>query len=457
MNRKQTTKRIYTALMALIVVALETGIVTYIFYWYYNTELPKAYYFWGHVFISAVYMAILILFSVMYGGLHIGSYRMLELVLSQGFSTLIANVIFYAMVTLLAYHFPSPWPLAVGTLIQCFIIGIWIILATHGYRALFPPVDVLLVYGGKNKELFAQKVATRRHQFTIKKSIEASADNLDEVFDEISHHEAVMLWDLSNSIRNQVFKKCYESDVDVYVSPKIMDIVLKGSQNLHFFDTPLLYTKNEPVEVEQAVAKRVFDIVLSLCLLVLFSPVLLITAIAVKCYDGGSVFYKQLRCTKGGRNFYIIKFRSMIEQAEGDGVARLASKNDDRITPVGKFIRRTRIDELPQLINVLKGEMSFVGPRPERPEIIEKYVKVMPEFAYRTKVKAGITGYAQIYGKYNTLPYDKLKLDLFYIENFSVWMDLWLVILTVKTLFKFDSTEGVSEGEITPMGDDDEE
>ena len=147
--------------------------------------------------------------------------------------------------------------------------------------------------------------------------------------------------------------------------------------------------------------------------------------------------------------FYIYKFRSMIEDAEKDGQARLATKNDRRITPVGRVIRKVRIDELPQLFNVLSGEMSFVGPRPERPEIIEKYKEDMPEFSYRTKVKAGITGYAQIYGKYNTLPYDKLKLDLYYIENFSVWLDLKLVILTVKILFTPESTEGIAEGALT--------
>lgn len=184
---------------------------------------------------------------------------------------------------------------------------------------------------------------------------------------------------------------------------------------------------------------------------------MLITALCVKAYDGGSVFYKQVRCTTNNKEFKIIKFRSMIEQAEGDGKARLASKNDDRITPIGKIIRRIRFDELPQLFNVLKGDMTFVGPRPERPEIIEKYVKIMPEFSYRTKVKAGITGYAQVYGKYNTRPYDKLKLDLFYIENYSIWLDLKLIILTVKTLFPFGSTEGVDDGKITPIEEDDNE
>lgn len=456
MSKRQFYKRLYLFIMATIILAIETGISVYVWYWHYNTELPKAYYFWGHVFIAAVYLGMLIVCSIMYGGLKIGSFRMLELALSQGFATFLTNVVFYAIICLLAYHFPSVVPLIIGMVIQFFCIGIWIILATMGFRALFPPTDVLLIYGGNSQDIIIEKFKTRRHQFTITKAVSTDGD-IDEICDEIDKHEAVMLWDISNKCRNKIFKRCYESTVDIYISPKITDIVLKGSANLHFFDTPLLYTKTDPVEMEQMAAKRAFDIILSLILIVVASPFMLITAILVKAYDGGSVFYKQVRCTRNNKEFKIIKFRSMIEQAEGDGKARLASKNDSRITPVGKVIRRLRIDELPQLFNVLKGEMSFVGPRPERPEIIEKYVEIMPEFAYRTKVKAGITGYAQVYGKYNTRPYDKLKLDLFYIENYSIWLDFLLIILTVKTLFPFGSTEGVEDGNITPIEEDDNE
>ncbi len=233
--------------------------------------------------------------------------------------------------------------------------------------------------------------------------------------------------------------------------PNIMDIILRGAQPLHFFDTPLLLTKSSPIEAEQLFIKRAFDILFSLLLIVITSPFMLLTALAVKCYDGGPVFYRQIRCTRDDKEFRIVKFRSMIVGAEKDGRARLASQHDDRITPVGRLIRKIRLDELPQLFNVLSGSMSFVGPRPERPELIRKYTEDMPEFRYRTKVKAGLTGYAQVYGKYNTRPNDKLKLDLYYIENFSVWLDLALIIQTVKIIFKPESTEGVAAGNITPI------
>lgn len=452
MNRKQFEKRSYLFASSIIILAVETGIMLYVWFWHYNTGIPKAFYFWGHVFIAAVYFIMLLFASAMYGGLKIGSFRMIELTLSQGFATIITNVLFYGIICLLSYRFPTVVPLIIGMIVQFFMVGLWIIAATMLYRTFFPPIDVLLVYGGNSQDTILEKFATRRHQFKVTRSMSVSED-IDDINEEIKKHEAVMLWDIPNEVRNSVFKSCYESDVDIYVSPKIMDIVLKGSQNLHLFDTPLLYTKSDPVEAEQRMVKRLFDIVLAVIMIVITSPIMLVTAICVKACDGGSVFYRQVRCTRGMKEFEIIKFRSMVEHAEGDGVARLASRNDDRITPVGRVIRKLRIDEIPQLFNVLKGDMSFVGPRPERPEFIREYSEKMPEFSYRTKVVAGITGYAQVYGKYNTRPYDKLKLDLYYIENFSVWLDLRLLILTVKTLFMIGSAEGVTEAAVQPHSD----
>lgn len=441
-------KRIYSFIMSLIIVAVETGIMAYVEVVYYNTQLPKAFYFWGHVFIAVVYAFILFIFSTMYGGLKIGSFRMIELVFSQGLATLITNVIFYMIVTLLAYHFPPVIPLIIGMIFQCICISAWILSATYIYRFLFPPLDVLLIYDGNTKDIFVQKVKTRRHQFTINDSVIAS-EPYEKITALIDKHQAVMMWDVSAEERNILFKYCYEHSVETYVMPKIMDIVLRGATPLHFFDTPLLLTKSSPLEIEHLIFKRLFDIMISLILIIIASPFMLITAILVKAYDGGSVIYKQKRLTVDNKEFYIYKFRSMREDAEKDGVARLAQASDDRVTPVGKVIRKIRFDELPQLFNVLGGSMSFVGPRPERPEIAAKYIEDMPEFTYRTKVKAGITGYAQVYGKYNTLPYDKLKYDLYYIENYSLWLDIKLIILTVKILFKPDATEGVAAGSVT--------
>ncbi|MDE5748267.1 MAG: exopolysaccharide biosynthesis polyprenyl glycosylphosphotransferase, partial [Acetatifactor sp.] len=262
---------------------------------------------------------------------------------------------------------------------------------------------------------------------------------------------AVVIWDIPTQERNELMKYCYARSIRVYMMPKITDVIIRGTEELHLFDTPILLTREYSLTVEQRFVKRTIDLVFALLLFIITSPIMLITGIVIKCYDGGPVLYKQVRCTQNQRQFQILKFRSMRVDAEKDGVARLARKNDDRITPIGKFIRKVRIDELPQLINIIRGDMSFIGPRPERPEIIAQYMEMMPEFAFRTKVKAGLAGYAQVYGKYNTTPYDKLKLDLTYIENYSTWLDLQLMLLTLKVLFWPDSTEGVESEQITAL------
>lgn len=262
-------------------------------------------------------------------------------------------------------------------------------------------------------------------------------------------YDAIVLGDIDVNSRNKIYKFCYGKGIRAYILPKLSDVILSGAEEMHIFDTPIFLTREYSLTVEQRFIKRMIDIICSALLLIITSPIMLVTAIAIKLYDGGPVIYKQIRCTRDMREFGIMKFRSMRVDAEKDGVARLASKNDDRITPIGKFIRKVRIDELPQLINILRGDMSFIGPRPERPEIIAQYMEIMPEFAFRTKVKAGLAGYAQVYGKYNTTPYDKLKLDLTYIENYTVWMDIKLMLLTLKILFWPDSTEGVEAQQVT--------
>lgn len=231
----------------------------------------------------------------------------------------------------------------------------------------------------------------------------------------------------------------------------VEDIIVMGYETSHTFDTPFVRTRKEKIKVYFPFVKRLTDILFSLFGLIVMSPILLIVALIIKLYDRGPVFYKQIRLTKNHKKFYIYKFRSMVVNAEKDGVARLASQKDDRITPVGRVIRATRIDEFPQLFNVLRGDMSIVGPRPERPEIEKQYLEEIPEFGLRLQVKAGLTGYAQIFGKYNTTPLDKLKLDLIYINQQSFLMDIKLILWTVKIMFIPESTEGIEDSETTAM------
>ena len=455
MKHLESVKRIIVLQLCLLGIVVQTAM--YGFVWLsvykdvmYNTWF-RTFYFKGYLLLFAIYFLLLLFFTTMYGGLKLGYLKAFDVFFSQAFSLLFVNVISYLQISLLSLKLVNAGPMLLLFLAQVAFSAVWTFLCQHFYSQLFPPKNLLLISGERPIDDIMQKFAERKDKYNIVKCMreEVGREELEQEI--LQRYDGVILWDLSTVMRNKLLKFCYSKGVRVYMMPKIPDIIVQGATQLHLFDTPIVFTREYVMSFEQRFAKRFIDVVCSLILIILSSPFMLVTAIAIKCYDGGPVLYKQVRCTKDMREFYILKFRSMKTDAEKDGVARLASKNDSRITPIGKFIRKVRIDELPQLFNILKGDMSFIGPRPERPEIIQQYIEDMPEFTFRTKVKAGLAGYAQVYGKYNTTPYDKLKLDLIYIENYSVWMDLKLMLLTLKILFQPDSTEGIDENQITAM------
>ena len=281
-----------------------------------------------------------------------------------------------------------------------------------------------------------------------------AAEALENMSHILSGIDCIFLAGVHSHERNIFLKYCVANGIRCYVIPRLGDVIMSGAKSIHMFHLPVLWVGRYEPSPEYLIMKRFLDIVVSGAALVILSPVMLISAIAIRT-DGGPALYKQTRLTKNGKEFMILKFRSMIVDAEKDGVARLSTgEKDDRITPVGRFIRRTRIDELPQLINVLLGDMSIVGPRPERPEIARLYEEEMPEFALRLQAKAGLTGLAQVYGQYNTTPYDKLNMDLMYLANPGIMQDLRICFATVKILFLPDSAEGVAEGQTTAMDKD---
>ncbi len=376
----------------------------------------------------------------------------MDVFFSHVFAILCSGLFSYVQISLMEIRLVRGLPLLEMMVVQIIFAGIWTAMCDRLYRLFFPPKKLLLIYGDHPIEDILTKFSSRKDKYRVTKCVHMD-DGLSEIEREAQQedYDGVVLWDIPTAVRNILLKFCYSRNIRIYMMPKISDVIIKGSDQLHLFDTPILLTREYSLKVEQRFFKRVIDIVCAILLTVLTSPIMLLTAVIIKLYDGGPVLYKQTRCTINAKKFSILKFRSMKVDAEKDGVARLAAKNDSRITPIGKFIRAVRIDELPQLFNILKGDMSFIGPRPERPEIIEQYMADMPEFAFRMKVKAGLAGYAQVYGKYNTTPYDKLKLDLSYIENYSVWLDIRLMLLTLKILFRPESTEGIDKSQITAM------
>ncbi len=455
MGRIEAAKRTIILQMSLIGLVFQTVLYIYVWYKVYNDIMQsgmwRSFHRKGFWLLAAVYFILLLFFTGTYGGLKVGYLKPMDVFFSQVISLLCANIVSYFQISLLSLGLVTPYPLLLMMLGQIVVSASWTFVSHKLYQRFFPPKNLLFISGERPTEDILKKFETRKDKYNIIKCA-AESDGLEDLEREIvSCYDGVVLWDMDTALRNKLLKFCYSRSIRVYMMPKIPDIMIKGSDQLHLFDTPILLTREYAMTIEQRVVKRLIDIVCSLVLMILASPFMLVTAIAIKLYDGGPVLYKQIRCTRDMREFQILKFRSMRTDAEKDGVARLASKNDTRITPVGRFIRKVRIDELPQLFNILSGEMSFIGPRPERPEIIRQYQEEMPEFTFRTKVKAGLAGYAQVYGKYNTTPYDKLKLDLFYIENYSVWLDLKLMLLTLKILFQAESTEGVEQNQTTAM------
>lgn len=417
----------------------------YYFVWSvaYNPDFEHPYIGKGKLFIAFVYFVVLLVTSLIIGASRIDELRKSEILFYEVIAIVFANAIGYTQVCLIVANIANIIPMIYIIFTQILILVLWTNLSFFVVHRLNPPEKLLIIYGSHLATEIVYKMSKLEERYVITESA-----NVDEGFDELSKHidkfESVIICDVPARMRNDLLKYCYQQNKSIYVVPKISDIVIRSAKDITYFDSPIIKCSSVGLTVEQRAIKRLVDVVCSLLALIVLSPVFLAISLAIKLYDGGPVFYKQRRCTRDLKPFDILKFRSMIVDAEKDG-PQPAVDNDTRITPVGKVIRALRVDELPQIINILKGDMSIVGPRPERIEHVEKYSKDIPEFVCRYKVKGGLTGYAQVFGKYNTSAYNKLKMDLMYIQNYSLAMDFKLILMTVKILFKKESTEGFDD------------
>ena len=445
--RDTKTKEQYKRLIKLsfaTVMLLGLGLL-YAVVWsgYYNATILQApFYRRGNWVMVLIYGILLTFFMNTYGGFKIGYLKNGNLIYSQIISVLFTNVVTYLQVAVIDRRFVNPVYLLPVTVVEILFIVLWTQLFQIIYRNLFPPRRLLFIEGDRKDYHLMDKMNARDDKYQICEVISYKSE-MDDIKKKIDGYDAVVLGDMPSHERNLLLKYCYVSEIRSYSVPKISDVLLRSSDELNIFDTPLMLSRNMGLSIEQQWMKRGEDLVISLMMLVLFSPVFLITAIGIKCTDQGPVFYKQERLTKNGKKFMIYKFRTMVVDAEKTSGPVLAADKDPRILPIGRILRATRLDELPQIVNILKGEMSVVGPRPERPDLAAEIERDVPEFSYRLKVKAGLTGYAQVYGKYNTTFYDKLKLDLMYIRKYSLLLDLKLILMTPKIMFLKESTEGV--------------
>lgn len=434
MKNKNTVRKIESV--------IELAIMAIAYYLVWKYQIFDSEYFYpflgrGKYVLMGIYFVLMLVIIHLCEGFKYGILKIADVLFSQWIAIFIVNAVTYFQLCLMANVMIHVAPMLRLTLGDFVISGISVYIFFAIYQSHSKASKLLMVYGNKESVSLKLKMDTRSDSYNIRRIVSID-EGMDSIIEMLADYDGIVISDVSAEQRNDLLKYCYMHEIETYITPKISDVIIAGGEGIHQFDTPLVMINTTGLTPEQRIIKRFFDVVLCSIASVVLSPLMLIIAIAIKLEDHGPVFYKQARVTRDGKVFDILKFRSMVEDAE----QRPATDDDDRITKVGHVIRATRVDELPQLFNIIKGDMSIVGPRPERIEHVQKYTEAIPEFEFRSKVKGGLTGYAQIYGKYNTSAYDKIKLDLMYIENYSFLLDLKLILMTIRIVFKKESTEG---------------
>ncbi len=427
-------------LKATVILMLSTSFFGVWQNWYRDALFGKR----GNYVVAFVYVAALLVFGSVYDAFKVGIYRMHELSYSLSLAALFTNFFTYLILCLIARRMMNPLGMILLLVAQVVIIILMMYLMSHVYFSLYKARRVLAIFEHGNQNDIIKKVQIIRERFQLTKGITTDR-GLEAIKREVDGYDTVLICDFDPTMKSEVLKYCYAKNKRIYLLPSSADTILNGSYQVQVFDTPVLFLHNGGLSMEQRIIKRIFDILLSLLGIIVLSPIMLITAIAIKLTSKGPIIFKQKRITRDQKEFCIYKFRSM--KVSDTNEVKKTTVDDDRVTVVGKIIRPLRIDETPQLFNILFGDMSIVGPRPEMKELVDDYSAKLPEFNLRHKVKAGLTGYAQIYGKYNTTPQNKLNMDLYYIEHYSLLEDVKLIAMTLKILFLRESTEGFSEAD----------
>lgn len=426
--------------------ALLFAVIWFLFYRY---DLSAGFlYKKGTAVLIFIYSILYFLFAGFYGGHNVEYSHTSELIYAQCLSMVFVNVITWLQICLIDRRIVAILPMLLLSVLEVGFILCWAVWTMKRFRKRHIPREMIVLYEGEPPHFLEEKLKHYPYKFRLRTQIDVRC-GYENIIAALDENSGVLMGEIDANLKNRVVQYCFERGIPVCILPNISEIVLRSAYVISLLDSPMLICRKGEISLMDAFLKRCFDVAAAGVALILASPLMLLIALLIKLQDGGAVLYRQTRLTQEGKPFQLYKFRSMIVDAEKDGVARLAKAGDSRITPLGAILRRFRLDELPQLLNILKGEMSIVGPRAERPEIAAQYEKELPEFAYRLKVKAGLTGYAQVLGRYNTTPQDKLMWDLMYIEGYSFFMDLQIILMTVKILFLPESTSGVGENDVT--------
>ena len=445
--KRDRYKRMVIFFEVIILLAVFTALYSYLWNTLYESVVLIPFFRRGNWAMVAMYPILLLVFGKIFGIFHVAVARRVDMIFSNVFNTFVANLVTYFILVALLRHYPDMTPLLILWAVEIVLSVVWVFGVKALNNVIFPPHSLLLIHGDYSLKELVLHVNERSERYVITEVISVS-EGMEKLTERIADHDAILISDLPAETRNDILKYCYAIDKRIYMLPKITDIIVSSSDQIHLFDNVAYISKNYGLAQDQRIFKRAMDIVVSFVLIVLTSWLMILIAAAIRIGDGGPAFYRQDRLTIGGKVFKIIKFRSMRVDAEKMG-PQLSTLHDPRITKVGRVLRAAHLDELPQLFNVLKGDMSMVGPRPERPEIFNEYINHVPEFQFRLKVKAGLTGYAQVYGRYNSTPYNKLRLDLTYIQNYSIWLDIKCMVMTVKILFQKEAREGINDDQKT--------
>ncbi len=386
-----------------------------------------------------------------YGGYAVGTQKSKPIVHSMALATIITDLVTHLQLSIMNtseknnahFVYETPHLLLLVMVLQVLVIVFFAYFGNYVYFSLEPPERCCVISSSRQSlGSIIPKISRFQKQYEVKETIRYDDK---KVLNAILDCDTVFLYDVPLKERNDLISFCYQTQKNIYYNFETIDVVSQGAKYVTLDDKSLVMYTAKDLTMEQRIVKRLTDLAVAIVGLVLTSPIMLACAIAIKAEDGGKVMYKQKRLTKYGRVFEVYKFRTMRENSAQVSVM----ENDDRITKVGRVLRKFRIDELPQLLNILNGDMTVVGPRPEMLENVEKYTEELPEFSYRLRMKAGLTGLAQISGKYNTSPKDKLVMDLMYNENYSIWQDFKLIFQTITVFLKAsESTEAFGAEEL---------
>ena len=388
----------YKRTLLLFIRFLNIGVLTLLmalcWYIYYSDVIPTPLFRKGNYLIVFIYLVLIAAYTHLNGGYKIGDNRISESIYTNSISLLFVNIVYYLFINLMGREWLSPYPYLIVCILQfLFIIG-WSIFANKMYFKIFKPRTIVYIYQGEFPGMTMDKMCQRYDKYNVQEILEIS-----EIYDfvkQVMPYDAVVIDRIGEQQKDAFIKLCYGINKRLYLVPDTDDVLIENSITINLLDTPLYLMKNRGLSFEQELVKRFCDLLVCIPAVIILSPLFILVSLCIKLEDHGPIFYRQNRLTKDGHIFSIYKFRSMIQNAEAKDGAQIVLSNDDRITKVGKVIRKFRLDELPQLFNIVKGDMSIVGPRPERPELAEEYYKDFPDFKFRLNGKAGLTGLAQV-------------------------------------------------------------